>query len=304
MIQTFGLTKYYGSVRGIEGLDLKVEPGEIFGFLGPNGAGKTTTIRLLMDFIRPTAGRAEIFGLEVRTHSREIRRRVGSVSGDVALYESLKGRELLDLTDRLHGRRDPGRRWELAERLGSDLDRPIKTLSKGNRQKVALIQALAHDPELLILDEPMSGLDPLVQAEFLEILREARSRGRSVFLSSHMLTEVEHVCDRVGIVREGLLVAVEEVADLKHKRVRRMEVTLAREARPGDFAQDGVQVLRCEGAKAELVVSGGLQPLLARLAALPVENLVFPEASLEDTFMSYYSEEAREDEPGAAADRT
>ena len=292
MIETHGLTKYYGKTRGIENLNLKVNSGEIFGFLGPNGSGKTTTIRLLMDFIRPSSGHAEIFGLDAHVRALDARYNIGNVSSDVALFESLSGHKNLDLTDSLFGRQTHERRRELADRLQVDLSRPIKTLSRGNKQKVALIQALAHDPDLLILDEPTGGLDPFIQLEFLDILREQRSKGKTVFFSSHLLPEVERICDRVGILRNGLLVAVEQVAELAYKKTRRMEVTLVFDQNwPTDFEIEGVKVVSSEGSFAELTVSGTLQPLLARLGTLKVENLVFPEATLEDTFMAYYDDE-------------
>jgi ABC-2 type transport system ATP-binding protein len=184
-IRTFGLTKFYGQARGIEEIDLEVRRGEVFGFLGPNGAGKTTTIRLLLDLLRPTKGRAEIFGLDTRGDSLEVRRRTGYISGDVSLFESMKGRELVALLNSFHG--NSARVDELAERLDLDLDRTIRAYSRGMKQKLAIIQALSHDPELLILDEPTMGLDPLVQQEFYDIIGEAREAGKTVFLSSHIL---------------------------------------------------------------------------------------------------------------------
>lgn len=292
MIRTFGLTKYYGKTRALEALELKVDPGEIFGLLGPNGSGKTTTIRLLMDFIRPTTGRAEIFGINVRSHSRQIRRRIGNVPGDVAFFETLKGHDLLNLADRTMGQDSSKRRHALADRLDIDLARPIRTLSRGNRQKIALIHALAHNPEVLMLDEPTTGLDPFIQAEFLDILRENRDKGSTILLSSHLLPEVERICTRVGILREGVLVAVEEISDLHQKKTRHMEIILTTgQSWPQDFFVKGVQVIRQQGAFAGLTVTGSLQPLLAALAKLPVDNIIFPEASLEDTFMAYYKKE-------------
>ncbi|MCH7706430.1 MAG: ABC transporter ATP-binding protein, partial [Chloroflexi bacterium] len=200
VILTEGLTKSYGKSRGIVDLNLEVRAGEVFGFLGPNGSGKTTTMRLLLDFIRPTRGRAEVFGLDVRTESMEIRRRVGYLPGDLAMYENLTGRELLTYFANLQG----GVSWSyteaLAERLGLDLSRPIRTLSTGNKQKVGLVQAFMHQPELLVVDEPTSGLDPLVRQEFYRIVQEAKAEGQTVFLSSHILAEVERIADRVGII--------------------------------------------------------------------------------------------------------
>ena len=291
VIQTYGLTKYYGKVRGVENLDLEVKPGEIVGFLGPNGAGKTTTIRLLLDLIRPTRGRAEIFGLDVRSHSLEIRQRLGNLPGDVSLYENLSGEEFLSLIDKLHHNRGGKRKDELSERLDIDLSRKIRTYSKGMKQKVAIIQALMNDPELLILDEPTSGLDPLVQREFYNLLKEEKERGKTVFFSSHILPEVERVSDRVGILRDGLLVDVENIDDLKTKRVRKLELTLREEIPEERLKIPGTKLLYYRNRHVELEVYVHVGELMPKLAELPLEDIVFPEATLEDTFMKFYSEE-------------
>ncbi len=294
IIKTYGLTKYYGKVRGIEDLDLTVEEGEIFGFLGPNGAGKTTTIRLLLDLLRPTRGHAEIFGLDTRRYSWQIRQRLGNVPGEDYLYEDMTGDALLDLLGSLH-RGDHGqRRQELAERLEIDLARKIKGYSTGMKQKVTLIQALMNDPELLILDEPTSGLDPIMQQEVYDILLEEKARGKTIFLSSHILPEVERVCDRVGIVREGHLVDVEALPDLKRKKVRKMEVIFKEEIAPEMLTIDEVEVVSKEGRRVNLTVHGNVDKLIKRLAELDAEDVVFPEATLEDTFMTFYSHEGHE----------
>ncbi|MFQ5860332.1 MAG: ABC transporter ATP-binding protein [Dehalococcoidia bacterium] len=295
-IATYGLIKYYGPIRGIEDLDLQVDQGEIFGFLGPNGAGKTTTIRLLLDLIRPTRGRAQILGFDVHSQSLQVRRSVGVIPSDPVFFDSLRGREHLALLESFHGPMDTERVARLAQRFDLDLDRPIRAYSRGMRQKLAIIQALAHDPALLLLDEPTMGLDPLMQQEFYRALQEEQAQGKTVFLSSHMLPEVERVCDRVAIVRDGHLVAVEHVAELKRRRVRKMEVLLQRDAHPEDFAVDGVQVLRCEGPRAELAVTGHVAAVIQRLSSLPLEDLVFPEPTLEDVFFQFYSG-SESDEP-------
>ena len=292
-IETYGLTKYYGKVVGIENLNLAVRSGEIFGFLGPNGAGKTTTIRILMDLIRPTSGRAEIFGLDVRIHSLEIRQRLGNLPGDVSLYENLSGAEFLQLMASLHGNRDSRRRDELAMRLDLDLSRKIHTYSKGMKQKVAIIQALTHDPELLVLDEPTSGLDPLMQREFYDLLKEEKQRGKTVFLSSHILPEVERVCDRVGLLRRGLLVAVENIEDLKTRRVRKMQLTLREKVPEESLRIPGTSLSSYQDRQAELTVYGHIGELVPKLAELPLEDIVFPEATLEDTFMRFYGEDTK-----------
>jgi len=223
-IQTEGLTKLYGAERGIEDVTIAVERGEVFGFLGPNGAGKTTTIRTLLDLLHPTRGSARIFGLDSHRDSVAIRARLGNLPGDFGYGKRASGREALGLLARLRDIRDLGRAEELARRFRADLDRPLGQLSRGNRQKVGLILALFHRPELLILDEPTSGLDPLMQEEFLALVREERERGCAVFISSHELDEVERVCDRVGIIREGRLIAVERVDELLGKTAGRQRV--------------------------------------------------------------------------------
>ncbi|MFC1923891.1 ABC transporter ATP-binding protein [Chloroflexota bacterium] len=292
VIHTSGLTKYYGTVRGVEDLNLEVQPGEIFGFLGPNGAGKTTTIRILLDLIRPTRGRAEIFGLDVRTHSVEIRQRLGNLPGDVSLYENLSGEDFLALIGKLRNNDSVTRKEELSERLDLDLSRKIRTYSKGMKQKVAIIQALMSDPELLILDEPTSGLDPLVQREFYNLLKEEKEQGKTVFLSSHILPEVERVCDRIGILRDGLLVDIENIEDLKTKRVRKLELILKEDVPEERLNITGTKLLYYKNQRAELEVYVHIGGLISKLAELPLDDIVFPEPTLEDTFMKFYGEEA------------
>ncbi|MEA1959293.1 MAG: ABC transporter ATP-binding protein [Chloroflexota bacterium] len=291
IIQTAKLTKYYGKVRGIESLSLNIRPGEIFGFLGPNGAGKTTTIRILIDLIRPTCGHARIFGLDVQKHSVEIRKRIGNLPGDVSLYEHMTGDEFLNLMSSLHNNHSARRKRILAKRLDIDLSRRIKTYSKGMKQKVAIIQALMNDPELLILDEPTSGLDPLVQREFYNLLKNEQDRGKTVFFSSHILPEVERVCDRVGLLRNGILINVESIDDLKSKRVRKLELILKEAVAPERLHLPGVELTRIEGKHVEFIVHGHIGELIPKLSNLPLEDVVFPEATLEDTFMKFYSEE-------------
>ncbi len=290
-IQVNGLTRFYGKNRGVDDLAFTVERGEIFGFLGPNGAGKTTTIRLLMGLIQPTRGSARIFGLDCWRDATAVKSHVGYVPGDARLYEAMTGAQFLDFLAGFRPGIDPARRRMLVERFDVDLSRTIKQLSKGNRQKLALVQAFMHDPPLLILDEPSSGLDPLMQRELLTFLREEQARGKTIFLSSHLLYEVEQVADRVGIIRDGRLVAVATIEELKRQRTRRMEVAFSM---PIDLAQlasvDGVQVLQVrEGGRwVELGVSDGLPVLLRRLSELPVVDLVYAPPDLDSVFMGYY----------------
>jgi ABC-2 type transport system ATP-binding protein len=293
VVRATGLTKHYGKARGIVDLDLEVHQGEVFGFLGPNGAGKTTTIRLLLDLIRPTSGRAEVFGLDTRKDSLAIHRRLGYLPGELSLYDGLTGRELLTYFASLRGLDGLGEAPVLAERLGVELDRPIKTLSKGNRQKVGMVQAFMHRPDLLVLDEPTSGLDPLVQQTFYELVREVVAAGRTVFLSSHVLPEVQHVADRVGVIREGRLVLVDSVESLRARAFTRVEVTFAEPPSPAAFgAVPGVRVLERRGDVVAFAVDGEADALVKALAAFHVRALDSREADLEDVFLSLYRDAA------------
>ena len=291
VIKTFGLTKYYGKTRGIENLNLEIAQGEIFGFLGPNGAGKTTTIRLLLNLIRSTRGNAQIFGLDTRQNYLEIHQRLGYVPGDVVLYDGMTGSEFLSLMGSFHKGHNGQRLHQLQQRFELDLSRQTQTYSKGMKQKLVIIQALMNDPELLILDEPTLGLDPLMQRQFYELLLEEKKRGKTIILSSHILPEVERVCDRIGIVRNGHLVDIELVADLKHKKVRRMHLVLSREMTKDELKLERAAIISIKGKHVELKVHDEIPSLLKQLCQLPLEDMSFPEASLEDTFMEFYDEE-------------
>ena len=223
-IRTDGLTKHYGDVHAVEDLDLEVRAGEVFGFLGPNGAGKTTTIRALLNYLRPTRGRAEVLGLDAAHDSVEIRRRIGYMPAEYEMYDRLTGAEMLRYYANLRGGVDEDHVAGLADRLNADLGKKMRDYSTGNKQKIGLIQAFMNRPQLLILDEPSSGLDPLMQHELQAMIDEVRSEGRTVFLSSHTLSEVERVADRVGILREGRLVEVESVQSLRSKAIRRIDL--------------------------------------------------------------------------------
>ncbi|GAA5055039.1 ABC transporter ATP-binding protein [Thermocatellispora tengchongensis] len=289
-METEGLTKFYGHRRGLEDLDLEIRPGEVFGYLGPNGAGKTTTIRLLLDVIRPTRGRMSVLGMDPR--DSRVRARIGYLPGELALEGREKAGDYLDFLARARGGVPPEVVRDLVERLDADLSVPMGKLSKGNKQKLGLIQAFMHEPDFLILDEPTSGLDPLVQQEFLAMVREVRTSGRTVLMSSHVLAEVEHVSDRVGIVRAGRLVAVEDVAALREKAVRRVEfhfdAPVPREAFEG---LPGVRELRVEGASLRCTIDGRPDALIKAAARFTVVHMVSAEPDLEEIFLTYYSDE-------------
>ena len=289
-IETAGLTKYYGRTRGIEDLDLRVEQGEVFGYLGPNGAGKTTTIRLLLDLIRPTRGQAAIAGIDTRLRSVETRRLTGYLPGELKPPARSTAMEFLSFLARLRGGVDARAIGKLAERLGLDLTRRMRDLSKGNKQKAGVIAAFMHDPELLILDEPTSGLDPLRQQDVLELITERAAAGRTVFLSSHELDQVEHVAERVGIVRDGRLVAVETIATLKERAVRRVEVRLADATPATDRLGDlpGVRDFSIEDGVVRLAIEGSMDALVKELAKLPVQTLTSEAPELDEIFRSYY----------------
>jgi ABC-2 type transport system ATP-binding protein len=283
------LTKRYGRARGVEDLTFSVAPGEVFGYLGPNGAGKTTTIRTLLDLIRPTVGRASVLGLDSHRDSVEIHRRVGYLPGEFGLYDQLTGVEYLTFLGALRGGAEPARIRSLAERLQLDLAVRIKALSHGNRQKLALIQAFMHRPEVLILDEPTQGLDPLMQQEFYRLLAEVRGDGRTVFLSSHVMPEVERVCDRVAIIREGRLVTVEDIGDLRAKELRTLEVHLAGHAPSDGFERvPGVREVVAVGDVLRITVVGPMDPIVKALSGHEVVDLVSHEPSLEDIFLAFY----------------
>lgn len=292
-IETEKLTKTYGKKsRGIRNVDLSVEEGEVFGFLGPNGAGKTTTVRTLLGFLRPSGGRGEVFGLDIRKDSVEIRARVGNLPGEFALEDRMTGEGLLKYFARLRGVKDLGYARELAERLGAELHRPMRRLSRGNKQKIGLVQAMFHRPPLLMLDEPTGGLDPLVQEEFLDIIEEVRAEGRTVFFSSHNLAEVERVCDRVGIIRDGRLAAVETTETLVDKSFRHVRLDFAESVDPKPFeALPGVRDLKVEGTKISFTLYDDLDEMVKLAARHRLVSLEYERPSLEEIFLTYYQAE-------------
>ena len=289
VIETRSLTKTYGAVRGIDGVSLTVDAGEVFGFLGPNGAGKTTTIRTLLDLQRPTGGEARIFGLDSRDDSVAIRARIGNLSADFDFDPKWRGRDLVAYTASLRGIDDLSTAERLAQRFEADMSRPLGDLSHGNRQKIGLINAFFHEPELLILDEPTSGFDPLMQEEFLALVREQREAGRTVFLSSHDLDEVQRVCDRVGIIREGRLISVERVADLIEQSYRRVRIEFADAVDPREFASlDGVEAVERDGRVITFTVAGSLDAVVKHAARHHVADLEVEHPSLEEIFIAMY----------------
>jgi len=292
-IHTAGLTKHYGKVEALVDLDLDIVPGEIFGFLGPNGAGKTTTIRTLMDEIRPTAGSATIVGLDTHNNSVQIRKHIGYIPGDLAMYPNLTGKDTLTYFSNLRGGVDWTHVDELAGRLEADLSKKIGDLSTGNRQKVGIIQAFMNKPQVYMMDEPSAGLDPLVQREFQGMMKEAAADGATVFLSSHTLSEVQRVADRVGIIRLGHLVAVEGVQELRSKAIRRVDLYFEGTVDASIFEPiDGVREVESRNHHVSLSFDGSMEELL-RVATrnYTLTDINTQEADLEEIFLTYYREE-------------
>jgi ABC-2 type transport system ATP-binding protein len=295
VIRTERLTKSYGTHRGIIEVDLEVEAGEIFGFLGPNGAGKTTTIRTLLDLIRPTSGHAFVFGIESSVDPVSIHRRVGYIPGEFSLYDRLTGGQTLEYFGNLRGGVDPAYRDALVQRFEVDPSRRFKEYSKGNKQKIGLVVALQHRPDLLMLDEPTSGLDPLVQQSFYALVREARAEGRTVFLSSHILSEVERTCDRVAIIREGRLVKVDRTEALRDLAHHQVELRFADPAPLEAFANlPGVSDIEVDDHTLRMRVTGPVTPVVQAAARYELLDFVSREPTLEETFLAQYGQEAVE----------
>lgn len=291
-IRTEGLSKNYGSFPALVDLDLTVHRGEIFGFLGPNGAGKSTTIRTLMDEIRATSGSATMLGLDVHRDAVKLHARLGYLPSDVSLYPKLTGRETITFFANLRGGHPLDYAMELAERLDADLDKRVGELSTGNRQKIGLVVTFMHQPELLIMDEPNAGLDPLVQHEFHSLLRENAAQGRTVFLSSHTLSEVERVADRVGIIRKARLAAVEDVAALRAKMIRRIDLVLGDSPESEEFQQvPGARDVTVEGNRVSLSFDGNMEELLAVVVSHhELHDIATKEADLEEVFLAFYQD--------------
>ena len=288
-IRTSGLTKRYDETVALDGLDLAVEPGEVYGYLGPNGAGKTTTIRLLLGLLRPTGGRAELFGVDAWADPVAAHRRIAYVSAEPHLWPSLTAAETLEFLARVRGGADAAYRDVLVERFQLEADKKVRALSHGNHQKVQLVAAFASRADLLVLDEPTGGLDPLMEMAFRETVREAKARGQTVFLSSHILSEVEAVCDRVGILRGGRLVDEGTLAELRHLGAQTVEVTFAGPV-PALPQIDGVAVAAAGENALSFEVTGSVAPLLSALAGKDVVSLRSREPSLEEIFLHHYEE--------------
>lgn len=290
------LTKRYGSERGINDVSLSVEAGEVFGFLGPNGAGKTTTIRTLMNFLHPSSGSAEIFGLDTVHDSVAIKHRVGFLSGDLEMYDNLTGKQYLEFMSNLRGMTDKTMIADLVKRLDVTTDRRIRTLSRGNRQKVGLVAALIHDPDLLILDEPTSGLDPLVQNQFYDIVREHTKKGKTVFVSSHILSEVQAICDRVGFMRQGKLVETVDVSQLMKeakKEVRLTPKSGTKMPEPSTLKQ--VEIIHKTESELRFLTASSPSEIVAWLSKQDIADVTIENTSLDDLFLKLYSGDSNEE---------
>jgi ABC-2 type transport system ATP-binding protein len=296
LITAESLTKTFGAHRGVSDLRFQVQRGEVYGFLGPNGAGKSTTIRLLLGLYRPTSGAARVFGRDPVHDGEAVRERIGYLPGEFALHQRLTGRAHIDFAARVRRMRDRSFLDQLVERFDVVLDRPVRTLSKGNRQKIGVVLALMHRPELLILDEPTSGLDPLMQDEFAQLMRETVAEGRTVFLSSHELDEVQRIVDRVAIIKAGRLVVTDTVEGLQRKVPRTIEFRFARSVDPRIFTSiDGVQVIGSTDGHLKLTLHGAVGPVLRAAAALEPLDVVARPADLEQLFLGYYRDAPSEE---------
>lgn len=291
VIKTDNLTKYYGKKRGIDGVNLTIFKGEIFGYLGPNAAGKTTTIRVFMDFIRANSGNVNIFGLDSRKNSRKIRKKTGYLPGELNLYENLSVKEFLVYFAHLRENIDWTYVEYLAERLNCDLFHPIRTLSQGNKQKVGLIQALMHQPDLLILDEPTNGLDPLIRQHFYQLILEFKEKGKTIFLSSHVLPEVERICDRVGIIRGGKIVAVEKVSELRKKSMRQIEVLFDQPIKLEMFSGiKNITNLTVDKHRLKCILVGEMNQFVKVISRYNIIDFSSHQPGLDEIFLAFYGE--------------
>lgn len=286
VIEIKDLKKYFGKVHAVDGVSFEVKQGEAFGFLGPNGAGKTTTIRTMMDFIRPTEGTVTIFGKDSHHDSVWLKSKIGYLPGNVRLNGNWTGHEHVRFVEGIRGKNHNA--LEIASKLDLDLNKKFKTLSSGNKQKLGIVLALMHSPELLIMDEPTVGLDPLLQNEIYELLAELKKKGTTIFISSHNLPEVERICDRVGIIKQGKMVEVETLKELSGKRLHRVEVRFAEKVKPSEFDFDGVENIEEMPDGLIFSVGGDINPVLGKLAKYNVIDLAISHADLEEVFLKFY----------------
>lgn len=290
VIRTEKLTKYYGRARGVVDLDIEINRGEIFGCLGPNGAGKTTTIRLLLNLIFPTSGKANVLQMDAVKDTLRIKRDIGYIPGDVRFYENLTGAETVSFVSKIR-KQKPLHYKELKKRFDFDPHIKVKELSRGNKQKLAVILAFCFDPKLYILDEPTSGLDPLMQQEFYSLIRQEKSEGKTIFFSSHILPEVDKVCDRVGILKEGKLIRVETIEDLRGKKIRNIDVFFDEDVYPEEFRIEGVDVTVVDNRRLRMVVKGEVDRLVKLISIHKVLDLTISHAPIEETFLEFYGRE-------------
>ncbi|ENQ3078197.1 ABC transporter ATP-binding protein [Bacillus cereus] len=291
MLIVQNVTKQFSNGKGLFDVSFQVKEGEVFGYLGPNGAGKSTTIRNLMGFIQPTSGTATIFGLDCWKDAAKIQRSVGYLPGEISFIEGMNGLEFLQLMQGMRGMKNNGRRDELIERFQFDVKTPIRKMSKGMKQKVGIVAAFMHDPEVLILDEPTSGLDPLMQQLFVELILEEKQKGKTIFMSSHIFTEIERTCDRVGIIKEGRLLTVENIHDLRAKQRQVIDVTVSSHEELQSLKKTTLQIESIQGHTASIIVQGNYNELLQTLAQYNVIGFQVRTMDLENIFMHYYDAE-------------
>ncbi|MBO8156065.1 MAG: ABC transporter ATP-binding protein [Bacillaceae bacterium] len=291
VIEINGLTKHYGKARGIEDVTFSVKEGEIFGFIGPNGAGKSTTIRTLLSLIYPTGGSATILGMDMIKDAPEIKKQVGYLPSEVFYYDNMKVIDLLNYSASFYKKDCSSRIKELAERLDLDLNKKIEDLSFGNKKKVGIVQGLLHSPKLIILDEPTSGLDPLMQQTFFDLLKEENEKGVTILFSSHILSEVQKLCDRVAIIKDGKIVKVEKISTLRENNYKKFHIETKTPADQEMFNFEGIKDLEMEGNSIRFLFKGDLNPIMGRIAELDIGNVWIEEPDLEEIFMHYYEKE-------------
>lgn len=291
VIEINNLTKYYGKARGIIDVNLKVEEGEVFGFIGPNGAGKSTTIRTLLNFIYPTSGNAKVLGYDIVKHTKKIRKSIGYIPSEVNYYDDMKVKELLKYSAKFYGKNCDDKINELSQRLELDLDRYIEDLSFGNKKKVSIVQSLIHDPKLLILDEPTSGLDPLMQNVFFDILKEENEKGSTIFFSSHILSEVQKLCDRVAIIKDGSILKVENIEQLRQDKFKNLRIQFNGESL--ELNIPGIIKSEQSNNMLKILYNGNVNLLIKKLSGYNLRNVWIEEPSLEEVFMHYYKKEEK-----------